>query len=96
MEQLELCPFCGGEAEIRRPIYTKPGTPVEVLLNCKTCYMGLSEPMDEVAAISAWNRRAPSEGDSVHAGYEEGYKDGYREASGYSNTDDEGYKGLGV
>ncbi len=64
MEQLKPCPFCGGKAEIRRPIYTKPGTPVEVLLNCKTCYMGLSEPMDEVAAIAAWNRRAQSKEDN--------------------------------
>ena len=55
--ELRECPFCGGEAEIRRPIYTKPGTPLEVLIECKACHMGLSEPMDEATAIAAWNRR---------------------------------------
>ena len=53
--ELLPCPFCGGEARLSQPIPEQCGM-------CREC--GTIGPMarDADAAIAAWNRRTPPEG----------------------------------
>ena len=67
-EVLKPCPFCGGEAEIRRFVRSYYIVPQVVCKNCLAmmgCDRGLTSSdrgrlnfINEDQAIEAWNRRA--------------------------------------
>jgi Lar family restriction alleviation protein len=55
IEELKPCPFCGGEARIRRP-GTKAWS-----VSCVECMAESIFALDKNLAIAAWNRRADGE-----------------------------------
>lgn len=50
------CPFCGGEAEAKKPDPSYEFT----LIKCQECDAQTDERIDFVDAAEAWNRRAPA------------------------------------
>lgn len=49
--ELLSCPFCGGEAELRRGSSTTP------YIRCKKCGGRTKSSYDSAKLIAAWNRR---------------------------------------
>ncbi len=58
MEELKLCPFCDGEARLRRPYIgnAKHG----YSFHCTACYVSTKVYETEAEAITAWETRADS------------------------------------
>ena len=52
MSELECCPFCGGEAEIRHNV-------LWFWAQCKKCNANSRESSNEDLAIEYWNTRTP-------------------------------------
>ena len=51
IEKLKRCPFCGGQAEVRK------FTSTMIFVQCKNCLAGSTAfPTDE-EAVTAWNKR---------------------------------------
>ncbi len=55
MDKLKPCPFCGGEATIRKYEYFSEDT---YNVYCEECGCEISMYYSEGDAIDAWNRRA--------------------------------------
>ena len=55
MEELKPCPFCGGEAEIRR--WHVFGRKCHVTVQCKKCKANSGDWHNKKRAIDGWNRR---------------------------------------
>lgn len=56
MEKLKPCPFCNGNAKIRREKYWQPKIARNVI--CTNCFANSGWFDTEDEAIEAWNRRA--------------------------------------
>lgn len=58
MDELKLCPFCGGEAEVKTQDYFDAACGRRTYYAiCRECRCRTSNFMGEVGAIDAWNRR---------------------------------------
>lgn len=63
-DKLLPCPFCGGEAEIKKTTvqYNHDKTRLDVYVCCKICGANTGTWCDnEIGAINKWNRRKPME-----------------------------------
>ena len=58
MSELKPCPFCGGEAEEVKPIYTKPGTTEYGIIRCIQCGVEIASENGIESSNAALNRRA--------------------------------------
>ena len=58
-DELKPCPFCGGEAEVRKFTETKYFVQC-FFVQCKSCLIG-STFTSEQLAVDAWNRRISNE-----------------------------------
>lgn len=56
IEELEPCPFCGGDAELTVMLLEDGGAAYAVM--CLDCRVETSFFTDEEEAAAAWNRRA--------------------------------------
>ena len=51
MNELKPCPFCGGEAEVRKYTATL------IFVQCKSCLAGSTAFTSEHEAVKVWNSR---------------------------------------
>lgn len=59
-EVLRNCPFCGGEAEIRKKYIKYDGVvKMEFGIRCERCFARTMSFFEEKEAIKAWNNRKP-------------------------------------
>ncbi len=59
MAELELCPFCGGEAHLCELRQNYPQT--MYMVECIICFAKTNLLPDRDAVVNAWNRRADNE-----------------------------------
>ena len=60
MSDLKPCPFCGGEAELKRVERTILGTEYFSVI-CTTCHCQTAGNQDVEKSIAVWNTRKPME-----------------------------------
>ena len=57
MEELKLCPFCGGKAEL----LIVPDKQTKWIVRCRSCFTNNCTFVSDHDAVEAWNRRASNE-----------------------------------